>query len=74
MQEASPVYVPGLGPSRLAQLEADVALTPEERVALAEETVLVSQLTHPRRHRDQILLFDSIEDFHAWERCEAMVG
>ena len=61
----------GLGPSRQAQLVADLALAPEERVRLAEQTALVS-LQHRRPgRRDQVLTFDRIEDFLAWEKREA---
>jgi hypothetical protein len=72
VREPPAAYVAGPTGSRLEQLQADLALTPKERVALAQETVLVSELTHPRRRRDQVLLFDSIEEFHAWERREAI--
>ena len=62
----------GLGPSRQAQLEADLALTPEERVRLAEQTALVRPHGLRRGRRDQVLTFDRIEDFLAWEKREAL--
>ena len=71
-RETPAQYAAGPGPGRLAQLEADMALTPEERVAAAEETALVSELSHPRPRRSQILVFESIEAFHAWEKREAI--
>jgi hypothetical protein len=72
VREAAPPYASGLGPSRVAQLEADLALTPEERVALAEETALVSRPSRRRAPRGQVLVFDRLEEFHAWERQEAL--
>ena len=72
VREATAPYAAGLGPSRLAQLEADLSQTPEERVALAEEAALVAELARPCPRRHQVLVFDSIEAFHAWERREAV--
>jgi len=72
VRETAPPYASGLGPSRLAQLEADLALTPEERVALAEDAARVSELSRRRPPRHQILTFDRLEEFHAWERREAL--
>ena len=63
---------PGLGPGRQAQLEADLALTPEERVRLAEQTALVRPSNQRRGRRDQVLTFDRIEDFLAWEKHESL--
>ena len=74
VREAPAAYAAGLGTRRLAQLEADLALTPEERVELAEETTLVAELARPRARRDQVLTFDSVEAFHAWDRRESMDG
>jgi hypothetical protein len=62
----------GLGPSRQAQLEADLALTPEDRVRLAEQTALVRPHKRREGRRDQVLTFDRIEDFLAWEKREAL--
>lgn len=62
----------GLDPQRHAQLRADLALSPEERVALAEQTALVAQLASSRASRGQVLGFDRVVDFHAWERHEAL--
>lgn len=56
----------GLGPSRLAQLTRDLALTPEERVRAAEETLLASPAEATRGHR--VVAFDRYEDFLAWQR------
>lgn len=72
LREPPATYAAGPGPGRLAQLEADLALTPEERVAAAEETALVAELSLPRPRRDQVLIFASVEEFHAWESREAL--
>lgn len=65
-------YVTGLGPGRLGQLEADLALTPEQRVRAAEQTALVAELRGPAPQRDRVIGFDRIEDFLAWERRETI--
>lgn len=63
---------PGLGPSRLAQLHADLALTPTERVRAAERTArAVPRGT--RRVADRILTFDRYEDYLDWKRREGLL-
>ncbi|MGH7700607.1 MAG: CopG family ribbon-helix-helix protein [Gemmatimonadales bacterium] len=67
----SPPYVPGLGPSRLAQLEADLRLTPEERVRAAEETARLGEVVAGARRRPAgLLFFDRYEDYLEWKRRE----
>jgi hypothetical protein len=52
----------GLGSSRLAQLRQDLALTPEQRVRAADETLRLSELrARSRTHRLQ--MFDRFEDY-----------
>ena len=59
----------GLGAYRRAQLEADLALTPEQRVREAEETARVDDCSSPRVWRaHRLLMFDDYEDYLAWER------
>jgi hypothetical protein len=58
---------PGLGASRLDQLRRDLALTPEERVRAAEETLRLTQLQHGPRPQ-QVLAFDRYEDYLDWKR------
>jgi len=72
VHEPAAVYEAGLGPSRRAQLQADLALTPEERVEAAEGMALVSTLRRRTGARQQVLTFDRLEDFMAWERREAL--
>jgi hypothetical protein len=60
---------PVLGDSRLHQLRRDMALTPEERVRAAEETVRLSELRAGPRPR-QLLQFDRFEDYLEWKRRE----
>lgn len=62
---------PGLGHLRQAQLEADVRLTPAERVRAAEETARLSQHLRPALGQ-QLLCFDSPEEYLAWKRREAV--
>lgn len=72
VREPAVAYRPGLNEHRLQQLEADLALSTEERVALAEQTALVAQLRGRPPQRDRIVGFDRLEDFLAWERREGL--
>lgn len=66
-----PVQGPaGLGPSRHAQLLADLRLTPEQRVRAAEETTRVSLIRRPMAAK-RVLAFDRYEDYLAWKRRQA---
>ena len=56
----------GLGPYRLAQLKRDMALTPEQRVIEAEETLRLSNLIAPEIPRGS-MGFDSYEKFLDWK-------
>lgn len=61
---------PGLGPSRRAQLAADLQLTPEARVKEAEHTARVAELRRPRGRVDRVLTFDRYQDYLVWDRWE----
>lgn len=61
---------PGLGDQRLAQLESDLALTPEQRVLEAERTALA--VPAPEARWTGVLTFDRFEDYLAWKRREAI--
>jgi len=61
---------PDLGWSRRDQLVSDLALTPEERVREAEETVRLSELVHPRGPVIPVILFDRFEDYLGWKDRE----
>ena len=65
-QYAATAVAHGLGDSRHAQLVRDMALTPDERVRAAEETLRLTDRTHGPP-RDQILAFDRYEDFLDWK-------
>src|SRR5258706_3402766 len=61
--EAEPARVPGLGPYRLEQLKADLALSPEQRVRAAQRTLLVNKYVrrvaepepqHPGEHETRV--------------------
>lgn len=66
---AQTTSAPGIGPSRRAQLLADLALTPEARVRATEETARVSYLRRPPLGK-RILAFDRYEDYLEWKRRE----
>jgi hypothetical protein len=62
---------PGLGPQRLAQLDSDLRLTPEQRIRAAQETARLGERvrgTGGRPHR--VLSFDRYEDYVEWKRKE----
>jgi hypothetical protein len=63
---------PGLGGQRLAQLESDLALTPEQRVIEAERTARAAPVRTTRW--TGVLTFDRFEDYLAWKRREAVGG
>jgi len=60
----------GLGEQRLAQLRADLALTPERRVIEAERTAKATYGSEARWNG--VLTFDRYEDYLAWKRREAL--
>ncbi len=62
---------PGLGPSRQAQLESDLRLTPERRVHAAQETARLAELVRGSRGRShRVISFDRYEDYVTWQRTE----
>ena len=63
-------YQAGLGASRLAQLEADLALTPEQRVLEAERTAAETQAASARPRTRAIRSFDRYEDFLDWQSVQ----
>ena len=72
-EPAPPAYVarPGLGPQRLAQLEADLRLTPEQRVHAAEEDIETALRFHRPPHVAQVVAFATYDDFLDWKRRSA---
>lgn len=63
-----PGYRLGPGEYRIVQLEADLRLTPEERVREAEATARQTELGQRERGPQRLLVFDTYEDYLAWER------
>ena len=59
----------GLGESRQSQLEADMALTPEQRVIEAERTLMRSSRSDKPRF-NRVISFESYEGFLDWDRNE----
>lgn len=57
----------GLGEQRQAQLRADLALTPEQRVVEAERTARAGS---PGPRWTGIITFDRFEDYLAWKRSK----
>jgi len=59
----------GLGPQRLAQLESDLGLTPEQRIRAAEETArLGARMGRAPARANRLISFDSYEDYVEWKR------
>ncbi|MCC6245574.1 MAG: CopG family transcriptional regulator [Gemmatimonadaceae bacterium] len=56
-----------LDASRLLRLQHDMALTPEQRVRLADERVRLRTATESPRRR-HVLAFDSYEDYARWKQ------
>src|SRR6266496_1180571 len=59
--------------ARRRHLLADLKLSPAERLRRAEELVRLARLVHPRRRRQQVIGFDSYEDFYEWKKAR-LVG
>lgn len=57
------------GAARRQQLERDLARPPAERLRLAEEAARLAKRLRPGRGRQQIIGFDSYEDFYEWKRA-----
>lgn len=55
-----------LGEHRSLQLQADLQLSPEERVRAGEEVARLDTILRPS-HRDQLLSFTRYEDYLAWD-------
>ncbi len=69
-QQAHRYEARGIGWSRKQQLLADVGLTIEERVREAERAALVAELVRRGRRRDQLIMFETFEDYLDWKRRE----
>jgi hypothetical protein len=67
-----PQYRPGLDERRLAQLRADLGLTPEERVREAERTARLSGLSGEWGWQ-RLLVFGDYEKYLEWERREDLL-
>lgn len=59
-----PARLPGLGDSRLMQLQRDLALTPEQRIMIAEQTL---RNAPPLQSPQGSQYFDRYEDFLDWK-------
>src|SRR5437773_3958752 len=61
-----------IGSARRAQLERDLARTPAQRLAAAEQLARLARGARPRarRPRQQIIGFDSYEDFYEWKKTD----
>jgi hypothetical protein len=56
--------------ARLEQLERDLARTPAERLRIAEELTVLARKARPKPpRRDQIIGFDTIEEFWEWKKA-----
>jgi hypothetical protein len=71
VREPVPAYGPdAVGVARRDHLERDLARSPAERLRAAEEAARVAQSKRPRRGPvQQIIGFDSYEDFYEWKKA-----
>lgn len=63
-------YGTGLDEYRRTQLQADLALTPEERVLEAERTAREAELVRGVPSGTGVRFFDRYEDYITWKRRE----
>jgi len=72
--EVTPPYAarPGLDEQRLAQLESDMKLTPEQRVREAQSTVELAYRLHRPPRAAQVLSFETYEDFLDWRERDLL--
>jgi hypothetical protein len=70
-EEVRPAYgSDAFGVARRQQLERDLARSPTERLQQAEAAARLAQARRPRRgRRQQIIAFDSYEDFWEWKKA-----
>ena len=73
VREATSAYgADAFGVARRTQLERDLARTPAQRLAAAEELTRLARTAQPRsragKPRQQIIGFDSYEDFYEWKK------
>jgi predicted transcriptional regulator len=71
LPEPTPAGLPRLDESRRAMLEADLALSPTERVLAAERT---AREVPVRRFSSLFVTFERFEDYLEWKRRESMGG
>lgn len=58
------------GAARRRQLEADLASSPAERLRHSEEVARLARSLRPGRgRRQQVIGFDSYEDFYEWKKA-----
>jgi predicted transcriptional regulator len=67
----APTYaVEEVAAARRRHLAADLKRSPAERLRRAEELVRVARQVRPRRRRhQQVIGFDTYEDFYEWKRA-----
>jgi hypothetical protein len=63
----------GLGEQRLLQLQADMVLTPEQRVRESEEMFRTALLARPQPRFEQVLMFSTLEDYFAWKKRDVLL-
>lgn len=71
LAEPTPAHLPRLDDSRRGLLQADLALSPTERVLAAERT---AREVPVRRFAALFVTFDRFEDYLEWKRRETVGG
>jgi len=69
-EPAAPPYgASEVAEARRRHLVADLQRSPAERLRRAEELTRLARQTRPRRPRQQVIGFDSYEDFYEWKKA-----
>lgn len=58
--------------ARRSQRQADLRLTPSERVRAAEELAELAFASRARPRRKQVIIFEGLEDYFDWKRRDVL--
>ncbi len=60
--------------TELGRLRVDLSLSADERLRKADSLLRLHRILHPPARRQQIVAFDSHEDFHRWKRAHQVAN
>ena len=74
-EPSPPVYAAkAVAEARSQHLATELALSPTERLRRAEDLSRLARAVHPRPRRQQIIGFDTYEDFYEWKKARLVRG